>query len=186
MLQEEEDILLLSILFHCVCVDVMKGYSSHHHHCVMDEMQTQNARCENVRNMWLLAWRKLGAKGQGWANGPMLRSRFKRSSLRTPLAAIAVPGGTMGGVRGQLQFKNCWPRFDSVLTWLCAALLWPGLSHCSLYKPARGERRGEVGVAKKWKEAGVELLNLCTQWMASIVACCRRRRGFMRLSLIGL
>lgn len=116
LLQEEKDIFLLSILFHCVCVDVMKGYSSHHHHCVMDEMQTQNARCENVINVWLLAWRKLGAKGQGWADGPMLRSRFKRSSLRTPLAAIAAPGGTMGGSEVSYSSKTA----DLALT-----LRWP-------------------------------------------------------------
>ena len=114
----------------------------------------------DVRNVWLLAQRKLGAKGQGWCNGPMLRSRFRRSSFGTPLAAIAAPGGTMKGSEVghssetvDLSVTLCWPdcvQLCSVLGFLIAPFidLW------------EEKEVGGGGVAKKWKDAWEELLNL--------------------------
>lgn len=149
-----------------------------------DEMQIWNVRCKNVRNVWLLAQRKLGAKGQRWCSGPMLRSRFRRSSFGTPLAAIAAPGGTMKGSE---------VGHSSETADLAVTLWWPDCVQLSsgvgfLITPfinLREEKRGG-GVAKKWKDAQEELLSLRKQWMASIVVCTRRRRGFMRPSLIRL
>lgn len=152
--------------------------------CMVDEMQTWNIRYKNVRNVWLLAQSKLGAKGQGWCNGPMLRSRFRRSSFGIPLAAITLPGGTMMGSEvghssetADLAVSLCWP--DCVQLSSGLGFLIPALN-----KPVRGE--SGCGTTKKWKEAREELLNLLKQWMASIVVCCRRRCEFMRQSLIGL
>lgn len=94
----------------------------------------------------------------------MLRSRFRRSSLETPLAAIAAPGGIMKGSEVGYSSKTA----DLTVTLCCsdcgscAALFWSGLSHHSLYKPATGERSREA-VAKKWKEAREQLLNLHKQ-----------------------
>lgn len=94
----------------------------------------------------------------------MLRSRFRRSSLETPLAAIAAPGGTVKGseVGHSSEATDLAVTPSCLDCGLCAALLWPGHSHHSLHKPTAGERRREA-VAKKWKEASEELLNLCKQ-----------------------
>lgn len=82
-----------------------------------------------VRRCPLLKWWDVdenswaASEGLGWGSGPMLRSRFTWSSLWIPLTTIPAPGGTVERVRGQTQLRNSWPHRDSLLTWLCFALL---------------------------------------------------------------
>lgn len=97
----------------------------------------------------------------------MLRSRFRRSSLGSLLAASPAPGGTMGVVRGRTQFRKCWPRRDSTLTWLCAALIRHWLFHHPLCKPAIGERSIGGGCSEV-EGSRRETIKTCTlsEWSA--------------------
>lgn len=134
--------------------NVMISFSHHQkgHICFVEVDPAKMVRCKNVRNVRFLALRGNG-EGQGWVSGPMLRSRFRRSSFRAPLAAIAAPGGTVEGVGGHTQFRNCWPYRDSALTRLCAALLWCVLSRrasINLWVEQRGPGgRYEVGGSRR-------------------------------------